>query len=90
MGKDNAELRAKVEAALKLPYSRVFQKEESGGFSACILEFIGCYTDGDTVQEVWDNLEDAAESWLESLFEQGMPLPEPLDMYKAQKACRRP
>lgn len=62
---------------LKKPYSRVFQLEEDGRISACVLEFPGCCTDGESFQDAWDNLEDAVHSWLECTLKSGISVPPP-------------
>lgn len=46
-------------------YSRVFIPEPTGGFSCYILEFPGCISQGDNLQEAYDNLQEALELWLE-------------------------
>jgi predicted RNase H-like HicB family nuclease len=57
----------KSEEYLKDPYSRVLiPDEESGTYTALILEFPGCIAQGDTPQEAYDNLEDAANQWIEA------------------------
>lgn len=62
---------------LKLPYARVFVPNEDGSYSSEILEFPGCFAEGETAAEAMENLERAAESWLEACFEQGLEIPEP-------------
>jgi predicted RNase H-like HicB family nuclease len=39
---------------------------EAGGYSAEIPALPGCYTDGETLDEVRANLREAAEGWLSS------------------------
>ena len=41
-------------------YARVITPEADGGYSAEIVEFPGCVTQGETVEEAYANLEDAA------------------------------
>jgi predicted RNase H-like HicB family nuclease len=67
----------KVEAYLKKPYSRVLIPNDDGTFSAEILEFPGCFAEGDTPDEAFNNLEEAAKSWIEASLEQGLEIPEP-------------
>jgi len=62
---------------LKKPYARMVTPDERGGFYAEILEFPGCYADGETPQEAYTNLENAAESWIAACLEQGQEIPEP-------------
>ena len=67
-----------IKEILKSPYARVFIPEEDGGFSTSILEFRGCFSQGDNLQEAYTNLESAAESWLLATLAQKQPIPEPL------------
>lgn len=66
------------EEILRRPYRRLFvADEEQGGFSAQIVEFSGCFAEGDTMHEAADNLERVAEAWLTIVMEQGQTIPEP-------------
>lgn len=62
---------------LKRPYSRILIPEAEGGFSAEILEFPGCFAEGETAHEAVQNLEAAALSWVEAAQAQGLSIPEP-------------
>ena len=57
-------MKKKPEDYLKEPYSRVLLPEEDGRFSAEILEFPGCFAQGDNPGEAFDNLEMTAKSWI--------------------------
>lgn len=50
---------------------------EPDSFHAEILEFPGCFGQGETVDEAYSNLEEAAESWIEACLSQGQEIPEP-------------
>lgn len=50
---------------------------EPKGFHAQILEFPGCYAQGDTLEEAYSNLGKAAESWIDTSLAQGHEIPEP-------------
>jgi predicted RNase H-like HicB family nuclease len=43
----------------------VIHPAEEGGFWAEVPALPGCITEGDTLEEVTDNLKDAIEGWLE-------------------------
>jgi predicted RNase H-like HicB family nuclease len=43
----------------------VIHPAEEGGYWAEVPALPGCITEGDTLQEVTDNLKDAIEGWLE-------------------------
>lgn len=63
---------------LKKPYSRIIiPDEESGTYTAVILEFPGCITQGDTPEEAYANLEDAAKDWIEAALDLKQEIPSP-------------
>lgn len=67
------------EEYLKEPYSRVLiPDEESGTYTALILEFPGCISQGDTPQEAYELLEDAAKDWIEASLDLKQEIPSPL------------
>lgn len=67
---------ATVEEYLKKPYARVLVPDE-GVYVAEILEFPGCFAEGETPNEAYRNLEDAAKAWIESSLERGLEIPPP-------------
>lgn len=68
----------KPEEYLKEPYSRVLiPDEESGTYTAVILEFPGCIAQGDTPQDAYDHLEDAAKEWIEAALALKQDIPSP-------------
>ncbi len=67
---------------LRRPYARVLTPdEESGTYTAEILEFPGCIAQGDTPEEAYRNLESAAAGWVEAALSMGQKVPEPSDPY---------
>lgn len=66
-----------VKNYLDKPYARTMIPTTPKGFHAEILEFPGCFAQGETVEEAYANLEKAAESWIETCLEQGQTVPEP-------------
>lgn len=62
---------------IKQPYTRILIPNDDGTYSAEILEFSGCFADGETADEAMKNLSEAAKSWLEACFERGLEIPEP-------------
>jgi antitoxin HicB len=79
-------------AYLRLPYARVLTPNEESGYSAEILEFPGCFAEGETVNEAFANLEEVAESWIESCLAQGQDIPPPSanESYSGRIALRLP
>jgi antitoxin HicB len=64
---------------LKKPYGRLLVPEDEGGYRAEIIEFPGCFAEGESASEAAANLEDAALSWLESTLAKGQTVPEPME-----------
>lgn len=74
----NRQRKKQIEEILARPYARVvIPDHEIGGFSASILEFPGCVTQGDTLEEAYASLTEAAEGWLDSVLDLGQAVPEP-------------
>ncbi len=78
---------------LKEPYTRmVIPDQESGTYTAQILEFPGCITQGDTVQDAHRRLEETALSWIEAALDSGhdIPLPASVSKFGGKIALRLP
>jgi predicted RNase H-like HicB family nuclease len=73
-----------VEDYKKMPYSRCFVPEEDGTFSAYVRELPGCYSCGDTIEEAYENLQDAMHNWLEASIGAGHTIPPPLEDWHEQ------
>jgi predicted RNase H-like HicB family nuclease len=67
-----------IDEVLKQPYARVITPAPEGGYTAAVVEFPGCVTQGETVEDAYANLEDAARGWLEAVVEAHQPVPQPL------------
>jgi antitoxin HicB len=63
---------------LNLPYKvEVYPEEDRGGYTALIPDLPGCMTSADTLEELWDMLQEAKELWLEVALTDGDYIPEP-------------
>ncbi len=62
---------------LKLPYARILIPEGDGRFSAEVLEFPGCYSQGNSAEDAFENLEKAAVAWIEACQKLGQEIPPP-------------
>ena len=65
---------------MKLPYTRIVKEmnDESGHyFYGKILELDGCQSTGDTLDELYENLNEAMEGYLEVKLENNLPIPLP-------------
>jgi predicted RNase H-like HicB family nuclease len=49
----------------------------SGAFTAELPDWPGCVSDGETIQELMENLDDARRTWVEDCIERGIEVPEP-------------
>lgn len=61
---------------LEKPYSRIVIPSD-GGFHAEIMEFPGCFAQGDSPEAAYRNLESSAVAWIESCIELDQTIPEP-------------
>lgn len=53
----------------KFAFDVVVQKDESGGYVAFVPSLPGCHTQGDTLEKLMRNVEDAIKLYLETLEE---------------------
>jgi len=51
-----------------------------GGFVSYAPDLKGCVSDGDTPDDAFRNIYDAAASWLEAARRNGEPVPEPVNV----------
>ena len=68
----------RVSQIVRKPYARIIVPDGEGGYAAQVLEFPGCFADGESPEEAYSNLEEVAESWVESALAQGFPVPPPV------------
>lgn len=69
-----------VKDYMKLPYTRLIQEinDESGHyFYGRILELDGCQSTGDTLEELYSDLDEVMESYLKVKLENNLPIPLP-------------
>lgn len=84
-----------VKDYMKLPYTRLVQEmnDESGHyFYGRVLELDGCQTTADTLEELYSDLNDIMESYLEIKLENHLPIPIPetTDKYSGKFLVRLP
>ena len=66
---------------MNLPYTFIIQPfyDESGFYYiGKVMELDGCMTDGETKEEVLENMQEAMEGWIETKLKNGFEVPEPL------------
>jgi len=62
---------------LKLPYTIELIPDSEQGWFVRVKELRGCMSQGDTVQEAYEMIQDAMQGWLEVAIEDNIPIPEP-------------
>ena len=60
----------------RIKVAMVVHAEKEGGYWASFPELPGCFTDGDTLDELRAHAEEAVTGWLEATHAEGRPLPE--------------
>ncbi len=56
-------------------YRVILEPNESGGYTVTVPLLPGCISEGDTRKEALDNIKEAIELYIESLQEDGEPIP---------------
>lgn len=74
---DRAIMKKTPEEYLRSPYARILMPEDDGTYSAEILEFPGCFAQGDTPAEAYADLEEAARNWIAAALEHEQEIPKP-------------
>ena len=80
---------------MRLPYTRLVQEiqDESGHyFFGRILELDGCQSTGETLEELYESLNEAMKGYLETKLEYGLPIPVPerVEDYSGKFVVRLP
>ena len=66
-----------LEYYLQLKYPITLYPEVEGGYVAKIADLPGCLTQGETLEETIDNINEARELWIETVYESGREVPLP-------------
>jgi antitoxin HicB len=67
-----------IEYYMSLPYRvEIYPEPDGSGYTALIPELPGCMTCADTIEELWNMIEEAKRGWLEISLEDGDYVPEP-------------
>ena len=70
--------RPSLDYFLSLKYPISIYPEDEEGYTALIPDLPGCITQGETLEEVVINIEEARELWIETVYNSGkkeIPLP---------------
>lgn len=84
-----------VKDYIKLPYTRLVQEmndESEHYFYGRILELDGCQSTGDTLEELYESLNEAMEGYIEIKLENNLPVPTPesAEKYSGKFVVRLP
>ena len=71
--------RKPIEYYLGLKYPVIITTSEDGGYVAEIEYLPRCFTQGETLEEVYVNMEEARRLWIDIAYEDGQDIPEPAD-----------
>jgi predicted HicB family RNase H-like nuclease len=75
------DIQSKVENYLNQKYAFLIERQEDGEkpyYSLRVLEFEGCMTTGDTIEEVARDIQDAMREWLQLNIKLGRVIPKPI------------
>ena len=93
MNQKTKTVRQPLEYYLNLKYPITFYPEKEGGYTAIIRDLPGCMTQGETLSEAMENIEEARELWIETVYETGkkdVPLPSTENEYSGRLLLRIP
>ncbi len=68
-------------------YTVILESEEEGGFHIWCPALKGCHSQGDTQEEALDNIQEAIAAYLESLRDEGSPLPADVTVQQVETAA---
>lgn len=66
-----------LEYYLELNYPITVYRAEEGGYVAEIEDLPGCITEGETLEEALQRIEDVRNAWMETAYEDGIEIPLP-------------
>lgn len=78
-------VKMKVEDYLKLPYTRITQEmnDDTGHyFVGRILELNGCQSSGETIEELYKNLDEALRGYIAVKLENNLPIAKPQEVFE--------
>ena len=89
--KKNVE-RESLEFYLNLNYPVTLHRDPDGGYVVEIKELPGCITQGETLEEALDEIEEARSLWIETAYDRGddIPLPSTEVQYSGKTLLRMP
>ena len=89
----NNDIEKKVNEYMKKKYRfELIEDEDEGGYAISYPDLPGCISCGDTLEEAVEYGEEAKREWFWATLEEGMEIPEPLNMddFSGQFRLRMP
>ncbi len=68
---DNLTQKKSLEYYLSLKYPMSIYPEEEGGYTIMIPDLDGCMTQGERLEEAINNIDEARELWIETVYYSG-------------------
>jgi antitoxin HicB len=86
----NEQVRAKIDYYLSLDYPITIHHDPEGGFVGEIEDLPGCMTQAESLDELYEAMEEARRAWIEAAYENGqdIPVPRELDEHKGKILVR--
>ena len=72
-----ATMRKPLNYYLNRKYPITITPDIKGGYTAEIEDLPGCFSQGETIEETYENIEDARRLWIESAYEDGISISPP-------------
>jgi antitoxin HicB len=69
--------RKSLDYYLSLKYAVSIEEAPEGGYFIQIKDLPGCMSQGETIEEALENIEEARQLWMESMYEDGNEIPLP-------------
>jgi antitoxin HicB len=66
-----------ISELIKQPYNIIIQQDLDGCFYAKVEELDGCFAEGQSAQEAWENIQDSMKNWMEIAQEMNVSIPLP-------------
>jgi predicted RNase H-like HicB family nuclease len=66
----------KQQHSIKHRFTVILEKEDEGGYHIFCPTLPGCHTQSETVEEGISNIREAIQLYVDSLIEDGLPIPE--------------
>jgi antitoxin HicB len=71
-------IESKVKMFMGMNWNYVFKKEPEGGWFIRVYELYGCMSQGNTLDEAYDNIREAMELWFETAISNNFLIPRPV------------